>query len=203
MFTPRALSNRYIVMSGGDFLVAAFAAYMCFAIFSQSGYPAGVKHDLWEIAPPWEIAALVGLFFTTLMYFSNSDALERRDIVRSVFAVLASGAGSLSGILIVVMVLSDALFVHYKICVASLAITTICLILWRLGLDLFAKSYVTRRVAILGDTRIGRTLAREIEERQYLGYRLVGFVHAEECSRAIGGSSSLGQASYSPASSRP
>lgn len=200
MFTPRALSNRYIVMSGGDFLVAAIAAYMCFAIFSQSGYPAGVKHALWEIAPPWQMAALVGLFFTVLMYFSNSDALERRNVARSVFAVLVSGAGSLSGILIVVMLLSDALFAHYKICVTSLAITTICLILWRLGLDLLAKSHVTRRVAILGDTRIGRILAREIEERQYLGYRLIDAVHAEHRGCAVGESSSLGQASYFPAS---
>jgi len=183
-------------MSGGDFLVATIAAYMCFAIFSRLGYSTGLEHELWGLAPKWEIAALVGLFFAILMYFTDFDALGRKDVSRSVFAVLASGAVSFSGTLILVMLLGDALLAHRRFCVTSLTVTTICLILWRLALDLFVKSHVTRRVIILGNSQIGRILAREIEERLYLGYRFLGFVCPDQGGAAVGESPSLGQTSY-------
>src|SRR5689334_14135737 len=101
-------------MTGGDFLVATIAAYMCFATFSRLGYSTGLEHELWEFAPKWEIAALVGLFFAILMYFTDFDALERKNVSRSMFAVLASGAASFSGTLILVMLLSDALLAHRR-----------------------------------------------------------------------------------------
>jgi sugar transferase (PEP-CTERM system associated) len=183
-------------MSGGDFLVASLAAFMCFAIFSRSGHPTGAELALWEIAPQWEIASLVGLFFAIVMYFTDFDALERKDVGRSVFAVLAGGAVSLSGTLILVMLLTDAVLTHYWLCVTSLTVITICLILWRLALDLFVKSHVTRRVIILGNTQIAKILAREVEERQYLGYRFLGFVCPDQGGAAVGESPSLGQTSY-------
>ena len=192
MLTPRASSNPYILMSSGDFVVATIAAYLCFAMLNQPGYPTGVNYRLWETAP------LLGLFFAILMYLSDSYALESKDFARSVFAVLTGGAISLLGSLILAKLLCDDLFANRRLCITSLTITTICLIFWRIALDLFAKSHVARRVVILGNSRIGRIVAREIEERPHLGYRLVAFAPAEQRSRAVGERPSLQHTSYIP-----
>ena len=138
-------------MSGGDFLVATSAALICFAILSRFGYLTGAEYRLWRIAP------LVGLLFVIPLYFSDSYSLEHEDYGRAAVAILTSGA-SLLGILIVVMHRNEGLFVSRRLYIISLTITTVCLILWRLVLDLFAKGHVARTVVILGDTRIGKIL---------------------------------------------
>jgi sugar transferase (PEP-CTERM system associated) len=189
VFAPRASSNRYILMSGGDFLVASLAVYICFATVGRFGYPTGVEYHLWLIAP------LVGLFFVIPLYFSDSYSLEHEDYARAVVAILTCGV-SLSGILIIVVLCSDGLLAHRRLHITSLTITTICLILWRLALDLFTKSHVARTVVILGNTRIGKILAREIEARRQLGYRLVGLEPTEQRRPAVGESFSPGQTSY-------
>ena len=193
MFAPKASSSRYVLMSGGDFLVATIAAYICFAIFSRFGYPISGEYHLLRIAP------LVGLFFVVPLYFTDSYSLEREDYARPVVAILASGF-SLSGILLIVMLRSEGIFASRRLYIISLTITTICLILWRLALDVFSKSHVARRVVILCNTQIGRILAREIEERRHLGYRLVSFVPTEQGPRAVGETHSPGETSYFPAS---
>ena len=63
-------------------------------------------------------------------------------------------------------------------------------------MDLFTKSHVARTVVILGNTRIGKILAREIEARRQLGYRLVGLEPTEQRRPAVGESFSPGQTSY-------
>jgi sugar transferase (PEP-CTERM system associated) len=178
-----------MLMSGGDFLVVTIAAYIGFSIFAKSGYRAFVEHHLWGMAP------LVGLFVAIIMYFSDSYALDRTAYRRSVLAVLASGA---IGILIVVMLVSEDLLTSRRLYVTSLASTTVCLILWRSALDMFAKHHVARRVIILSNTQIGEILAREIEDRHHLGFRLVDFVPAEQRSRAVGESHSSGHIDYLP-----
>jgi sugar transferase (PEP-CTERM system associated) len=189
MFSPRAFSSRYILLSGGDFLVATIAAYLCLASLSHSGYPTGTDYH-W-----WRIAFLVGLVFVVPLYFSDSYSLAHKDYTRPVAAILASGL-SLSVILIIVMLFSGSFFASRNLCLLTLIIITSCLIAWRLILNLFAKSHVARRVFILNNTQIGRTLAHEIEQHQHLGYRLLGFVSAEQHGRAVRDTSSSRDVSY-------
>jgi sugar transferase (PEP-CTERM system associated) len=187
VITPRAWSNRYVLMSGGDFLVATTVAYVCFRILGPVEYPAGVEYPLADTAP------LLGLFFAILMYLSDSYALEYKDFARSASAVLMGGAITLSLSLSAMLVLALA---ERKLCLVTTTITTLCLILWRLALDRYVKRHVTRRVIILGNTKIGRILAREIDERWYLGNRFLGFVCPDQGGAAVGESPSLGQAGY-------
>jgi lipopolysaccharide/colanic/teichoic acid biosynthesis glycosyltransferase len=139
----------------------------------------------------------VGLLFVVPLYFTDSYSLAHEDYGRPLVSILASGV-CLSLILIVVMLRSDGIFARRTLYIASLTITTTCLIVWRLALGLFAKSHVARRVVILCNTQLGRILAREIEERRHLGYRLIGVVPTEQRSRAVGESSSPGQTNYLP-----
>ena len=192
VIAPRPSSNPYLLMSSGDFLVATIAAYLCLAILSQPEYLTGVEYHLWDLAP------ILGLCFAILMYLSDSYALESKDFSRAASAVLAGAALSLFLSLVFAMFVFEGLSANRKLCIISLTITTICLILWRLALDHFVKSRVIRRVIIVGNTKLGGNLAREIEERQYLGYRFIGFVCPEQRGGAVGESPSIGQTSYFP-----
>jgi exopolysaccharide biosynthesis polyprenyl glycosylphosphotransferase len=165
---------------------------MCSTIFSRVGYPVVASYHLWRIAP------LVGLLFIIALYFSDSYSLSNDDYRRAIVAIVASGASYL-GVLIVVIHGNQGLFASRRLFVASAAITTVCLILWRLVLDFFVKSHVARRVVIFGNTRIGTILAREIEERRRLGYRLVVSEPVEQRSHAVGESPWSAQISYLPA----
>lgn len=184
MFTPRASSTRYMLMSAGDFVVATLVAYTCLAISGGVTHSTDAEYHLHEMAP------LVGLLFVILMYFFDSYGVDCTNSTQSMFAILASSVLSLSGIPIIVALSSDRLLADGELypirLLASLTFTTFSLVLWRLALGHFAKNHVAHRVIICGNTQIAAALAREIEQRRYLGYRLVGFAHTDQVSHSVG-----------------
>ena len=179
-------------MSGGDFLVASSAAFLCFVALSHFGYLTAGEYHLWRAAP------LAGLLFIIPMYLSDAYSLEREDYLRTVVAILAS-CFSLVLIISLAMHRNISLLATRRLYIISLAVITVCLILWRFALELFAKRHVARTIVILGNTRIGKILRQEIQERWRLGYRLVYSESSEQRSRAVGENISAGQVHYLPA----
>ena len=181
MFAPHAVTNRCIILIAGDFVVATLAAYAALAIVSLSVPLISAHHDLVSLA------LLFGVLCVIANYFQDLYSIEQPSSGGQIVAALLMAAVKLCCIAAIVITLSDdKLLLGRRVYITYVGIATILLIVWRLAVNAVAAGRVSNGVMILGDGKLTRLIAREIEQRSHLGYRCLGFVHGARRQRAIG-----------------
>jgi sugar transferase (PEP-CTERM system associated) len=166
MFAPKALAARWVWLIAIDLLIAILAAQFVFAALTWWGEPLYAEEDLRLVAP------LLGFFYIIAIYFDDLYVMDKPRTGGEVIVALLGSAIKLTGILGIVMLVDHRVFLGRRAYLSYVVVATALLIIWRLLANDWARRYVSR-VMLLAGNKFTDLLAREIEQRSHIGYKLV------------------------------
>lgn len=182
MFAPRALAGRWAWLIAVDLLITISAARLAFAILTWWGHPLDGEEDLLLVAP------VLGFSYIVAIYFDDLYVIDKARTSGEIIVALLGSAIKLTGMLGVVMLVDHNVFLGRRAYLTYILLATALLIVWRLVANDWARRGVNR-VMLLASSRFADLLAGEIEQRSYIGYKLVNVAGDMREQSVVGGSS--------------
>lgn len=122
------------------------------------------------------IAIVCAVCLTCFYYYDLYDSIILAS-PREVFVRLVQSVGSACIILALLYYIYPPVRIRVALFLPAVLVMATCLVLWRRLFSLLEYSHgLAERVLFLGEGQLARSLAREINDRPALGFRLVGVV---------------------------